>query len=123
MELPARPHHDSPFHTGEIAAQERAGVRDQMAAIGQRMIRAEMPEQHRIFFSQLPFMVAGAVDGDGLPWATLLAGEPGFAWSPDPGHLRIDALPLPGDPLLQSMEQGASIGLLGIELRRVAAIA
>ncbi|MGN5476535.1 pyridoxamine 5'-phosphate oxidase family protein [Cupriavidus basilensis] len=116
MELPARPHHDSPFHTGEIAAQERAGVRDQMAAIGQRMIRAEMPEQHRIFFSQLPFMVAGAVDGDGLPWATLLAGEPGFAWSPDPGHLRIDALPLAGDPLLQSMEQGASIGLLGIEL-------
>ena len=116
MELPARPHHDSPFHTGEIAAQERAGVRDQMAAIGQRMIRAEMPEQHRIFFSQLPFVVAGAVDGDGLPWATLLAGEPGFAWSPDPGHLRIDALPLVGDPLLQSLEQGASVGLLGIEL-------
>ncbi len=116
MELPARPDRDSPFHAGELAAQERAGVREKMAAVGRRMIGAEMPEQHRTFFSQLPFVVAAAVDAGGLPWATLLTGEPGFAWSPDPGHLRIDALPLAGDPLLQSLEEGARIGLLGIEL-------
>lgn len=116
MELPVRVDHDSPFHAGEIAAQERTGVREQMASAGRRMIRAEMPEQHRAFFRQLPFVVAGAIDGDGLPWATLLTGAPGFAHSPDPGHLRIDTLPLPGDPLLPWMEDGAALGLLGIEL-------
>ena len=116
MELPVRPHRASPFHAGELAAQERAGVREQMDAGGRRMIRAEMPEQHRTFFGQLPFVVAGAVDGTGLPWATLLTGEPGFAWSPDPAHLRIDALPKAGDPLVQSLEEGRRIGLLGIEL-------
>jgi predicted pyridoxine 5'-phosphate oxidase superfamily flavin-nucleotide-binding protein len=116
MELPARPHRDSPFHAGELAAQERAGVREQMATAGRRMIRTEMPEQHRTFFGQLPFVVAGAIDDGGLPWATLLTGEPGFAHSPDPGHLRIDALPLAGDPLLKSLEEGVGIGLLGIEL-------
>ncbi|CAG2141326.1 hypothetical protein LMG31506_02447 [Cupriavidus yeoncheonensis] len=116
MELPVRPDHDSSFHAGEIAAQERTGVREQMASAGRRMIRAEMPEQHRTFFGQLPFMVASAIDDGGLPWATLLTGAPGFAWSPDPGHLRIDALPMAGDPLLGLLEEGAGIGLLGIEL-------
>lgn len=116
MEVPARTDRDSPFHAGELAAQERAGVREQMAAAGRRMIRAEMPEQHRTFFGQLPFMVAGAVDAGGLPWATMLTGEPGFARSPDPAHLRIDALPMAGDPLRRSLAEGTRIGLLGIEL-------
>ncbi len=116
MELPARLDDDSPFHAGEIAAQERTGVREQMASAGRRMIRAEMPEQHRTFFGQLPFVVAGAIDGVGLPWATLLTGAPGFVYSPNPGHLRIDTLPMPGDPLLPWLEEGAGIGLLGIEL-------
>ncbi|WER47870.1 pyridoxamine 5'-phosphate oxidase family protein [Cupriavidus sp. WKF15] len=116
MELPERPDRDSPFHAGELAAQERAGVRERMDAAGWRMIRAEMPEQHRTFFGQLPFLVAGAVDDSGLPWATLLTGEPGFAYSPDPGHLRVDALPTAGDPLQPWLKEGRRIGLLGIEL-------
>jgi hypothetical protein len=75
-----------------------------------------MPAQHRAFFAQLPFLVAGAVDADGMPWATLLVGPPGFAKTPDATHLRIDAVPLRGDPLAAALEQGARIGLLGIEL-------
>jgi uncharacterized protein len=45
----------------------------------------------------------------------VLAAPPGFAHSPDPTHLRIDALPLPGDPLGAALAPGAPIGLLGIE--------
>ncbi len=41
----------SPFHTGELAIQERAGVREQVAGFGSRAIRTFMPDQHREFFS------------------------------------------------------------------------
>ncbi|SPS01997.1 pyridoxamine 5'-phosphate oxidase family protein [Cupriavidus taiwanensis] len=116
MDLPTWPHAGLPFHAGELAAQQRAGKRERMAAAGPRVIRGEMPEQHRTFFAQLPFLLAGAVDADGMPWATLLVGPPGFAQTPDATHLRIDAVPLPGDPLAAALEQGARIGLLGIEL-------
>jgi uncharacterized protein len=45
----------SPWHEGERAAQERAGVRDRMEALGQRVIRSFMPDQHRELFEKLPF--------------------------------------------------------------------
>ena len=46
---------------------------------------------------------------------TLLAGEPGFASSPDPGELAIAALPAQGDPLHGALHSGADVGVLGIE--------
>ncbi len=116
MELPAWPHDGLPFHAGELAAQERAGQLERMAAIGRRVIRGEMPDQHRTFFAQLPFLLVGATDAAGRPWATMLAGAPGFAQSPDATHLRIGARPLPGDPLADVLGEGAHVGLLGIEL-------
>ncbi|WP_042877884.1 pyridoxamine 5'-phosphate oxidase family protein [Cupriavidus necator] len=116
MDLPIWPHAGLPFHTGELAAQERAGKRERLAAVANRVIRGEMPEQHRTFFAQLPFLLVGAVGADGLPWATVLAGKPGFAHTPDARHLRIDALPMPGDPAQSALARGARIGLLGIEL-------
>ncbi len=45
---------------------------------GRRIIRDHMPEQHRQFFAQLPYAIAGTIDGDGQPWASILVGEPGF---------------------------------------------
>lgn len=116
MELPTWPHEDSPFHRGEQLAQQRAGKREKMEAVGRRIVRGEMPEQHRLFFAQLPFLLAGARTGDGGVWATMLVGSPGFAYAPDPFALRVDALPLPGDPLDSALRDGADLGLLGIEL-------
>jgi predicted pyridoxine 5'-phosphate oxidase superfamily flavin-nucleotide-binding protein len=116
MDLQAWPHAESPFHAGEQAAQQRAGSREQMEVAGRRVVRPAMPAQHRQFFAQLPFVVVGAVDAAGMPWATVLAGAPGLMGSPDPGHLRIAARPLAGDPLADALRAGADIGLLGIEL-------
>jgi predicted pyridoxine 5'-phosphate oxidase superfamily flavin-nucleotide-binding protein len=116
MELPGWPHQGSPFHAGERFAQERAGKREQMEGAGRRVVRAEMPEQHRTFFAQLPFMLMGALDHAGIPWATVMTGSPGFAHAPDPRRLRIDAQLDPDDPLSGALEVGADIGLLGIEL-------
>ncbi len=100
------------FHEGELAVQARVGVRDKLEAIGQRNIRDYMPDQHREFFEELPFLALGAHDGELRPWASLLVGRPGFVRSPDPRTLTIAALP----SLPVRVAAGARIGLLGIQL-------
>ncbi|MDF3036972.1 MAG: hypothetical protein K0S28_2246 [Paucimonas sp.] len=116
VSLPGWPHTGSPYHAGERAVQERIGVRDKMESVGRKVIRDFMPEQHRELFTKLPFMLAGTVDHEGQPWASLLAGAPGFVASPDEKTLRINATPLAGDSLQANLKEGAAIGLLGIEL-------
>ncbi|AOF86472.1 pyridoxamine 5'-phosphate oxidase family protein [Hydrogenophaga sp. RAC07] len=103
------------FHAGERALQARVGVQAQMAQIGPRVMRDHMPDQHREFFGLLPFVVVGSLDGLGQPWASVLAGAPGFMQSPDPTHLHIRAQPLPHDPLQHTLHEGAAIGLLGMQ--------
>lgn len=109
----------TPFHRGEHEAQARAGVFGMEAWAG-RVIRPYLPEQHRIFFAALPVVVLAARDHAGRPWATLLAGAPGFASSPTPTTLRLDARPGPHDPLAGALTQGADVGILGLmpEARR-----
>ena len=116
MSSPVWLNDDSPFHRGEQEAQSRAGMREKMESIGQRVIRDFMIEQHREFFDQLPFIVIGAVDQNGLPWASILAGSVGFLSSPDSQTLRVNAHPLPEDPLANAIREGADVGLLGIDL-------
>lgn len=103
------------FHEGELAWQERAGARERLAQAGPRVIRDHMPDQHRDFFAQLPFLVAGTVDAQGQPWASVLAGPPGFVDSPGPRQLLVRAQPFPHDPLAETLGTGSPIGLLGIE--------
>ncbi len=103
------------FHEGERALQARAGVAQRMAEIGPRVIRDFMPEQHRDFFRHLPFVIAGTVAADGQPWASVLAESPGFLQSPHARQLAVRARALPGDPLQQTLVDGAAIGLLGLE--------
>ncbi|MDR2307935.1 MAG: pyridoxamine 5'-phosphate oxidase family protein [Paucimonas sp.] len=106
----------SPWHAGEKRLQEQVGVAERMEAFGQKVIRDHMPEQHRAFFRQLPFLVAAAVDTDGKPWATLLEGPEGFVGSPDPRQLLIATQPVADDPATSGLVAGGAIGLLGIEL-------
>jgi hypothetical protein len=106
----------SPWHPGEVALQRTVGVAEHLARHGPRVIRDHMPEQHRQFFQNLPFVVAGAVDPAGDVWATVLAGKPGFLQSPDPLHLTITHTREPLDPAAAGMNDGDAIALLGIEL-------
>ncbi|EDT04876.1 pyridoxamine 5'-phosphate oxidase family protein [Burkholderia ambifaria] len=105
----------APFHAGELAVQQRAGVTEAAGAAGRRGIRRFMPDQHRAFFAQLPFFVLGGVDAHGQPWATLRVGMPGFVTAPDARTLHIDGDTLPGDPLAGAWQPGAPLGGLGIE--------
>src|SRR5262245_17295000 len=104
----------SPFHPGELAVQERAGVRERAERAGRHAIRDFMPDQHREFFEKLPFVIAGSIDSGGRPWASILVGTPGFMRTPDARTLAIAARPGFGDPLAQHRHLGAPIGLLGI---------
>ena len=106
----------SPFHAGEQAIQTRLGVRDKMENIGRRFIRESMPDQHRKFYEQLPFVMLGSVDSEGHPWTSLLTAQARFITSPDAVTLQIQARPLPGDPLNNTLRENTDIGLLGIEL-------
>lgn len=102
------------FHPGELGLQARGGSREHLAGIGPRVIRSFMPDQHRDFFAELPFLLAATLDAQGQPWASVLAGPPGFIRSPDPERLRVGALPIAGDPL-GALRAGQAIGLLGIQ--------
>ncbi|MDH1303763.1 pyridoxamine 5'-phosphate oxidase family protein [Achromobacter sp. GD03932] len=106
----------SPWHAGERLLQQHVGIAERMAVTGPKVIRDYMPDQHRLFFEQLPFLVAGAVDGQGDPWAGVLEGLPGFVSSPDPRSLRVSAVPDADDPLLAGLGPDRQVGLLGIEL-------
>lgn len=129
--LAVRSHH-SPFHDGERAAQARVGLAEKLEPIGQRIIRPYLPDEHRELFEKLPYLVVGAVDASGQPYATVIAGtgtdtgigaEPGqgggFVRTPDDRTLQIGALPRRGDPvraILEERRPGLPIGVLGIEL-------
>lgn len=106
----------SPFHDGEKAVQARVGVRDQIERVGHAMIRDAMPLQHRQFFSRQQLLFIGHSDAGGRLWASVLAGEIGFAHATDARTLRIDAKAAPGDPLAGAIAPGLSVGLLGIDL-------
>jgi predicted pyridoxine 5'-phosphate oxidase superfamily flavin-nucleotide-binding protein len=106
---------DSVWHAGERALQRAAGVAEQLAAFGPRVMRDFMPDQHRAFFAQLPLLFTGTLDDAGQPWASLLAGAPGFIAAPTPRLLAVHAGPLPGDPAATHWREGAPVGLLGLQ--------
>lgn len=110
--LPALP----VWHPGERALQAQAGVAGRMEEVGRRVVRDHMPEQHRAFFAQLPFVVVGSVDGRGDAWATILAGAPGFLAAPSPRTLIVAARVDPADPAGAGLRAGEAVGLLGIDL-------
>ncbi len=105
----------NPFHAGEQAAQQRAGVGDVSQWAG-GFIRDHLPEQHREFHTSLPFVVLSGADAEGQVWTTLVDGEAGFIQSPDPKSLTLDAAVDATDPLAGRFVEGGDIGGLGIEL-------
>jgi ferredoxin/predicted pyridoxine 5'-phosphate oxidase superfamily flavin-nucleotide-binding protein len=86
-----------------------------MERFGSRVIRDYMPDQHREFYGQLPFIFVGHADKAGWPWASILFNKPGFITSSDDKTLDINALPVTGDPLADGLQPGTRLGLLGIE--------
>lgn len=105
----------APFHAGERHWHEAIGQRDAVDAMGRRVIRDHMPQQHQEFFPLLPAVLIGLLDELGNPWATALCGPPGFAWAPDEHTLRLDARLSADDPAIGGWRHGVQAGLLGLQ--------
>lgn len=103
------------FHAGEQALQAAAGLRERMAEIGPHVIRDHMPDQHRELFDKLPTLLVAAQDGEGQPWATMLHGAAGFVHTPDARHMHVATLPAADDPVAPLLQDGAAVGVLGLE--------
>lgn len=110
-EIPA-----SPWHEGELELQRSVGMAEQMDPVGRKVLRTYLLDQHREFYPLLPFIVIGAVDPDGAPWATIRAGQPGFLHSPDTLTLDVEAARDRSDPAERGMEDGDPIGMVGVDL-------
>ncbi|MCF7535020.1 pyridoxamine 5'-phosphate oxidase family protein [Pseudomonas petrae] len=106
----------SPWHSGERALQAKVGVAERMETLGKRVIRDYMPDQHREFYEHLPYLILGAVDNEGWPWATLLDAQSGFIHSPDARRLDITRRLDADDPSGAEFAPGAALGMLGIDL-------
>ena len=78
--------------------QERAGVRSMAERVGSS-IHPTIPPAAREFLEEQLMAVVGSVDADRRVWTSLLVGEPGFVRVLGEWTVRIDATPLPGDPL------------------------
>ena len=109
----------TPFHNGELKLQERFGVREKVNSYAPKFVRHYMPDQHREFFSDQPFLVAAARDEHGRMWSTLLTdpdGDSGFVTSSSPTTLTIRAHPAPGDALEHTLRRPhVDVGLIGID--------
>ena len=68
----------SPFHAGELQVQARLGVEQSVGVLGRKLIRDHLIDQHRAFYSQLPFLMLGTVDDRQRPWASLVVNTLGF---------------------------------------------
>ena len=115
MDANLRPRAQAPWHAGELALQRHIGAAEKLDLVGRIAVRDHLVDQHREFFPELPFIVAGAVDPVGDPWATLIAGLPGFLSATDE-TLRVSAVRDRSDPADGGLEDGDAVGLLGIEL-------
>ena len=49
----------SPFHEGEQDLQARTQMREEMERFARKVVHERMPEQHREFYRQLPFIMIG----------------------------------------------------------------
>ncbi|KAH8819357.1 hypothetical protein F5884DRAFT_839420 [Xylogone sp. PMI_703] len=95
------------WHPGEVIVQRKLGYAE---AVSDRwmVIEDAMREQHRIFHtSNLPFIPITAIDENGLPWASIVAGatgDIGFVRGPDLHTLIVNARLWEGEPLLNTSQ-------------------
>jgi uncharacterized protein len=98
------------FHSGEIAVQERAGVRDTAEDVAEGILAHIVPAATG-FLERRQMAVLGTVGDDGSVWASVVAGEPGFIQVADEHTLRIALRSCRGDPLVHNLAVERHIAL------------
>jgi predicted pyridoxine 5'-phosphate oxidase superfamily flavin-nucleotide-binding protein len=109
------------FHSGEIAVQERAGVRDIAEDVGEGIVD-HLPPGASGFLELRQMAVLGTVDSEGRVWASVVTGQPGFIETVDDRTLKIAARPSSSDPLFRNLAKEGHVALFApdfVATRRV----
>jgi predicted pyridoxine 5'-phosphate oxidase superfamily flavin-nucleotide-binding protein len=109
------------FHSGEIAVQERAGVRDIAEDVGEG-IADHLPPGASDFLERRQMAVLGTIDQHGNVWASVVTGEPGFIETVDDRTLKIAAQISSSDPLSRNLGTESHVALFApdfVSSRRV----
>jgi len=106
----------SRFHDGELAVQQRAGVRAEADRLAGMLAPPHLDGGPARFLGERTFAALTGRDPGGRLWTSPLVGPPGFL-DADATTLRIHALPLPGDPL-RNLPAGQAVGLIAVDYAR-----
>ncbi|MCW5890300.1 MAG: pyridoxamine 5'-phosphate oxidase family protein [bacterium] len=101
----------SPFHAGERAVQDRAGVRHMADKVGNG-IRPAFPAGAAEALAELRLAIVAAADLEGRLWASPLSGPPGFLDVGPDGLLHVATTVAPDDPLAARLAHGGPVGLV-----------
>lgn len=105
---------NSTYHPGELKVQARVGAIEAAGNIG-RIIHPVIAHVFIDFIQSQPMVILGSVDANGMAWASVLCGRPGFMNVTDERTLRINALPNSADPLHESLSDHNELGILIID--------
>src|ERR1700730_8234522 len=109
------------FHSGEIAVQERAGVRDIAEDVGEGTAD-HLPPGASDFLERRQMAVLGTVDNRGNVWASVVTGDPGFIETVDDRTLKIATPTSSGDLLGRNLATEGHVALFApdfVSSRRV----
>jgi uncharacterized protein len=101
------------FHEGELAIQERAGVRLEAARLAGMLAPGGLSRGAVGWLAERTLAVLAGRDGAGRLWASALTGPPGFLTGAGQ-LLRVAAAFAPGDPL-HGLPAGQRVGLVAID--------
>jgi predicted pyridoxine 5'-phosphate oxidase superfamily flavin-nucleotide-binding protein len=105
-----------PYHEGELAVQERAGVAEEASRVG-RIVGGRLSANVARFLAERDFAVLGAADAAGRVWASPLAGPRGFLTPVAEDVVRVAVSVRPEDPLAADLAtEGTAVGMLAIDL-------
>src|SRR5260370_21618244 len=90
------------FHSGEIAVQERAGVRNIAEDVGEG-IADHLPPGASEFLERRQMAVLGTVDNRGNVWASVVARDPGLIETVDDRTLKVATHMTSRDPLFHNL--------------------
>jgi hypothetical protein len=110
----ATPSADVGFHDGELAVQQRAGVRQEAERLAAMLEPVQLGAGLVAFLADRTFGVITARDASGRLWTSPLSGRPGFLEAVDASTLVIHVRLPEGDPL-HGLPAGQKAGLVIVD--------
>lgn len=107
----------SPFHSGELAIQNKYGVRHNPVIV-EKLLKDHISNRYVPFIKQQSTVIIGTTDENGMLWTSMLFGANGFVKVVSPKQIDLDLDNLKSttdDILFENIRQNSKIGILLID--------